>query len=92
MFLQVGLTEEDRPYHCILWRNIEANRRADIFEFQQLILGDKSSPYLAQDVCRHHAESYMDDVMDSVTDIPTAIKLHHDLTELFASTGMQIHK
>ena len=108
MFLQVGLAEEDRPYHCIMWRNMEANRRPDIFEFQRLIFGDKSSPYLAQDVCRHHVESYaeifpeaaktiidamyMDDVMDSVTDIPTAIKLRRDLTELFALAGMRIHK
>ena len=87
---------------------MEANRRPEIFEFQWLIFGDKSSPYLAQDVCRHHAESYaeifpeaaktiidsmyMDDVMDSVTDIPTVIKLRHDLTELFALVGMWIHK
>ena len=108
MFLQVGLAEEDRPYHCIMWRNMEANKRPDIFEFQRLVFGDKSSPYLAQDVCRHHAESYaeifpeaaktiidsmyMDDVMDSVTDIPTAIKLRRDLKELFALAGMWIHK
>ena len=79
MFLQVGLAEEDRPYHCIMYWNMEANRRPDIFEFQWLIFSEKSSPYLAQDVCRHHAESsaeifpeaaktiinsmYMDDVM-----------------------------
>ena len=108
MFLQVGLAEEDRPYHCILWLNLEANRRPDIFEFQWLIFGDKSSPYLAKYVCRHHDESYaeifneaaktitdsmyMDDVMDFVTDIPAPIKLRCDLTELFALAGMRIHK
>ena len=31
MFFQVGLAEEDRPYHCILWRNMATNRRPDIF-------------------------------------------------------------
>ena len=51
MFLQVGLAEEDRLYHCILWWNMETNRKPDSFEFQRLIFGDKSSPYLAQDVC-----------------------------------------
>ena len=30
--------------------------------------------------------------MNSVTDIPTAIKLCHDLTELFALAGMRIHE
>ena len=58
MVLQVGLAEEDRPYHCTLWWNMEPNRRPDIFELQWLIFGGKSSPYLAQDVCRYHAESY----------------------------------
>ena len=58
MFLQYGLAEEDRPYHYILWQNMVANRRPEIFQFQQLIFGDRSSPYPAQDVCRRHAESY----------------------------------
>ena len=57
MFLQVELANEDRPYHCILWQNMETNRRPDIFEFQQLIFDEKCSPYLAKDVCRHPAES-----------------------------------
>ena len=86
-----------------IWKLIEDQS----FEFQQLSFGDQSSPYLAQNVCRHHAESYaeifheaaktiigsmyMDDVMDFVTDIPTAIKLYRDLTELFALAGMRIH-
>ena len=34
---------------------------------------------------------FMDNVMDSVTDIPTAIKLRRDLTELLALAGMRIH-
>ena len=42
MFLRVGMAEEDRPYHCILWWNMETNRRPDIFKFQWLIVGDKS--------------------------------------------------
>ena len=35
---------------------------------------------------------YMDDVMDSVIDIPTAIRLRCGLTELFALAGMEIPK
>ena len=52
MFLQVGLAEKDRPYHCILWRSFETFRPADVYEFLRLIFGDKASPYLAQDVCQ----------------------------------------
>ena len=35
---------------------------------------------------------YIDNVMDSVTDLLTPIKLLLDLTELFALAGMRIHK
>ena len=33
MFLQFRLAEEDRPYHCIFWRNMEGNKNSDTFEF-----------------------------------------------------------
>ena len=42
MFLQVGLAEKDRPYHCILWRSLETFRPADVYEFLRLTFGDKA--------------------------------------------------
>ena len=92
MFLQVGLAEKDRPYHCILWRSFETFRPADVYEFLRLIFGDKASPHLAQDVCQEHTEShseeypeaaktvlesiYMDDVMKSVSNVQKAVGLY----------------
>lgn len=108
MFMQVGLAEKDRPYHCILWRNFETYRPADVYEFMRLVFGDKASPYLAQDVCQEHARShseeypeaaktvlesmYIDDVMDSVSSIEKAIGLRRDITELLGLAGMRIRK
>ena len=108
IFLQVGLAEKDRPYHCILWCSFETFRPADVYEFLRLIFGDKASPYLAQDVCQRHAKShseeypeaaqtvlesmYMDDVMKSVSNVEKAFGLRHDLTELLELAGMKIRK
>ena len=84
MFLQVGLAET-KPYHCILWRNFETFRPADVYEFLRLIFKNNASPHLAQDVCQEHDKShseeypeaaktvhelmYMNDVMKSVSNV-----------------------
>ena len=44
MFLQLGLAEKDRPYHCILWCSFETFRPVDVYEFLRFIFGDKASP------------------------------------------------
>ena len=91
MFMQVGLAEKDRPYHCILWRSFETFRPADVNEFLRFIFGDKASPCLAQDVCQEHAKShsekrpeaaktvlesmYMDDVKKSVSSAEKAAQV-----------------
>ena len=108
MFLQVGLSEKDRPYHWILWCNLETFRPADVYEFLRLIFGEKASPYLAQDGCQEHAKSHseeypeaaktvlesmcMDDVMKSVSNVEKAVGLWHNLTKLLGLAGMKIRK
>ena len=108
MYLQVGLAEKDRPYHCIFWCSLETFRPADVFEFMRLTFGDKASPYLAQDVCQEHAKShsqeypeaaktvlesiYMDDVMKSVSNVEKAVELWCNLTKLLGLAGMKIRK
>ena len=108
MFMQVGLAEKDRPYHCILWHSLETFRPADVYEFLRLIFGDKASPYLAQDVCQEHSKShseeypeaaktvlesmYMDDVVKSVSNVEKAVGLWRNLTKLLGLAGMKIRK
>ena len=108
MFLQVGLAEKDRPYHCILWCSLETFRPADVYEFLRLTFGDKASPYLAQDVCQEYAKShseeypeaaktvlesmYMDDVMNSVSNVEKSVGLWRNLTKLLGLAGMKIRK
>ena len=45
MFVQVGLAEKARPYHCIIWRSFEIFRLEDVHEFLTLIFSEKASPY-----------------------------------------------
>ena len=107
MFLQVGLAEKDQPYHCILWHSLETFRPMDVYEFLRLIIGDKASPYLAQDVCQEHAKSHLEefpeaaktvlelmymDVMKSVSNVGKAVGLWCNLTKLLLLAGMKIRK
>ena len=48
MFLQVGISSNDRPYHRFLWRDFESARDPDVFEFSRLLLGKTASPFCAQ--------------------------------------------
>ena len=62
MFSQVVLTEKDRKYHRLLWRDLNPTKPVDVYEAVHLAFGDRVSPYLAQFMLRSHAldskESY----------------------------------
>ena len=107
MFLQVIMAESDRPYHSFLWRDLKSGT-PDVYEFQRLVFGDKESPYLSQAVCREHAKRnaneypdaamtaldsmYMDDTLDSVSNVAEVINLRRNLTAMMAQAGMKIRK
>ena len=108
MYLQIKLQPEDQPYHRFLWRNLETNKERDIFEFDHMVFGVNSSPFQVQFVAREHAKkhqpefplgaetilesTYMDDSMDSMPDVRTAVELYNQLSELWDSAGMHARK
>jgi len=108
MYLQIKLKPEDRPYHRFLWRELETERAPDVFEFERVVFGVASSPFLAQFVAQYHAQqhqqehplaaetilqsTYMDDSMDSMPNIETAIELYKQLSQLWSSAGMHARK
>ena len=79
-----------------------------MFEFEQVVFGVNSSPFLVQFVIQEHARkhqsqfplgaetvlksTYMDDSMDSVPDKETGIKLYKQVSQLSASAGMHARK
>ena len=93
MFFEVGLPAEDRPYHRLLWRDIDSSKEPDIYESQQLLFGNTASPFCAQYVIHAHTQShketfpeaaesvdnsmYVDDVLDSRETVESAQHLQH---------------
>ncbi|XP_077995002.1 uncharacterized protein LOC144448600 [Glandiceps talaboti] len=108
LFSQVVMAKEDRPFHRILWRNLDLGRPIEVYEAICLTFGYRASPYLAQYVVRTHAETncqefplaatvctesmYMDDVMDSQDNDDEAIQVREQLTSLLSKAGFHIRR
>ena len=105
MHLRIELIAEDIPYHRFLWRDMKVDQKPSVYEFNQLVFGVNSLPFLAQLVSQHHARlhekfypraaetiSYMDDNMDSVMNDDDGIELYEQLSELWEKAEMFTHK
>ena len=108
MYLRIGIASEDKPYHRFLWRGTKQDRVPDVFEFDRVVFGMNSSPFLAQYVLRNHAlkhqndysratetilkSTYMDDSMDSMQDDEQGICLYRQLSCLLNKAGMHARK
>ena len=108
MYLQIKLKTADWPYHCFLWRDLKTTEGPDVFEFECVVFGVNSSPFLVQCVIQQHARkhqsefpfgaetvlksTYMDDSMDSVPDKGTGIQLHRQLLQLWTLAAMHRRK
>ena len=108
MYLRIGIAPEDRQFHRFLWRGIEQDRSPDVYEFDRVVFGINSSPFLAHFVLQHHARkhqsdydraaetilkaTYMDDSMDSVQDEEQSIRLYRQLSCLLSKAGMHARK
>ena len=108
MYLRIGFTAEDKPYHRFLWRGNSQNRNPDVYEFDRIVFGLNSSPFQAQFVLQHHAQNhqidypvaaetiqkstYMDDSMDSTVSEKKAIELCTQLSVMLTEAGMHARK
>ena len=98
MYLQIKLKPADWPYHRFLWRDLKTKEDPKVFEFESVVFGVNSSPFLAQFVIQKHAlklqsvfplaaetvlkSTYMDDSIDSVPDKETRIELYRQLSQV----------
>ena len=108
MFLQVELQDKDRPFHRFLWRDFDASREPDVYEFQRLLFGNTASLFCSQYVLQTHVKThasdfpeaastvedsmYVDDVLDSSETVESARHLHHQLSTLLAMAGFKLRK
>ncbi|XP_065194926.1 uncharacterized protein LOC135826224 [Sycon ciliatum] len=104
MYLQIGVHKSDRPYQRFLWRNCDSDAQPAVYEFQRVVFGLASSPFLAQFVSQEHARvltstderaaeavnksTYMDDTLDSVPTVADGIALYKSLVKVWESAGM----
>ena len=106
MYLQIEMETKDRAYHRFLWRN--ATDEVQVYEFNRIVFGVNSSPFLANFVNRENAKkfvnefsravetilasTYMDDSMDSVRNDEESIRLYEDLQQILSKAGMRPRK
>ena len=98
LYLQIRIPIEDCSKFRFLWRNLEVERKPDIYEFERVVFGDASAPFRAQYVSHENARiyqkefphasttvcksTYMDDSLDPVRDNKMAIQLFEGLQGL----------
>ena len=108
MYLRIGITESDKPYHRFLWRKMDESRSPEVYEFDRVVFGVNSSPLQAQFVLQQHARqyqstfpmaaetvlksTYMDDSMDSIGTEEQGMTLYSELSTLLTKAGMHARK
>ena len=105
MYLQIGISPSDRRYLRFLWRKDGEIKK---YEFNRLVFGLNTSPFLAQLVSQENARkyetrypraaeaiiksTYMDDTLDSVASLDQARQLKRDLITVWGNAGMEVKK
>ena len=105
MYLQVSIYPEDRKYLRFLWRQGDETIE---YEFNRLVFGLNTSPFLAQLVSQENARkhstefpraaeaiiqsTYMDDTLDSVATEEEARTLKKQLQIIWKTAGMDVKK
>ena len=57
MYPRIEIAPEDPPFHRFLWRDLDQQKVPEEYEFSRAIFGVNSSPFLAQFITQHHAET-----------------------------------
>lgn len=107
MFRQILISEDDRPYQRILWRE-SPELPLLLYNLNTVTYGMKSSPYLAIRTLRQLADDeearypaaahllrssvYMDDIFGGADTLEGAKKLKQELTYLLCSGGFELSK
>ena len=105
MYLQIKIRPGDCRYLRFLWRT---DGKVEVYQFNRLVIGLNTSPFIAHHVVQEHARqhsdlqpraaeamlqsTYMDDSLDSVDGVDSCIELYRQLSELWSSAGMKARK
>ena len=105
MHFKKKLRLDNCKYFQFLWRDMDQLKEPSCFEFQRLVFGLDSAPFLGQYIFQKSAKenqkdfpfaaetvlqsTYMDDSMDSMVNEDEAVKLVPKLDELWRKNRMQ---
>ncbi len=106
MFLNIRLLEEDKPFHCFLWRGEE--KEPFVYQFQRHVFGNAGSPCVAVFVLKEHTKKFqekypkavdtllhstlIDDVLDAADSEKEASDWLMQIKEIIAAAGMKLAK
>ncbi|XP_028419079.1 uncharacterized protein LOC114544723 [Dendronephthya gigantea] len=106
MYHRVLIPEKDQHVHRFVWRNLETERKPDVYVKTVLTFGDKPAPAMAQIALQKTVEekqvdypqtakvikenSYMDDICDSVGTVEEARQQTNDIDTVLATGGFKV--
>ena len=106
MYHRVRIPERDQQVHRYLWRNMETERKPDVYVKTVITFGDKPSAAMAQIALHRTAEegkesypeaariiredTYMDDICFSVSSKEQATQLTKELDTVLAAGGFRV--
>ncbi|XP_033115404.1 uncharacterized protein LOC117115637 [Anneissia japonica] len=106
MYHRIGIPESDQHVHRFLWRNFDQSKKPDIYVKTNVTFGDKPAPAMAQIALRKTAmvnekihpeaariitkDSYMDDILTSVSNQRTAERLADEIDTVLYTGGFKV--
>ena len=106
MYHRVLIPESDQHVHRFLWRDLQPDRKPDVYVMQVVTFGDKPAPAMAQTALRLTAEegrthspeaaevlkrdTYMDDICTSTDTREEAKTMTHDIDKILANGGFKV--
>ena len=76
MYLRIELYPDDKSFHQFLWQHFNTNQKPIQYEFNRLVFGVNSSPFLAQFVLQYHANHYKNSYSRAAETILQSTYLH----------------
>jgi len=108
MFLQIKLRRQDRNTHRFLWRDLQRDRKPDVYCMTRVTFGDTPSPFLSIATIHKHtkdheseyskaanevkANMYVDDLLTGAPEDDSALQLKEDLRSLLSKGGFELTK
>ena len=106
MYHRIRIPEADQHVHRFLWRNLQTDRKPDVYVKTVLTFGDKPAPAMAQIALRKTADearedfpeaaqvlkdnTYMDDICDSVRTEEEARELTKCIDSVLETGGFKV--